>query len=116
LSTATEPLGRARQRLAEGAEEVLAEIIPELRIDPETMFRFPAGQNKIDLYAYKYNLPDWAEMRGPTTLDSSSGRSIMRPRTAPLDRQWTRLYALLETSHTFRCVVLLELYIHVQLF
>lgn len=49
----------ARQRLAEVADEVLAEIVVEMGIDSETMFRFPPGQGKIDLYANKYNIPDW---------------------------------------------------------
>lgn len=48
----------ARQRLADVAEVVLAEIIAEMRIDPEMMFRFPAGQDKIDLYANRYHLPE----------------------------------------------------------
>jgi hypothetical protein len=49
----------ARQRLALVADEVLAEIVAEMGIDPDTMFRFPTDQDKIDLYANKYNIPDW---------------------------------------------------------
>ena len=49
----------ARQRLAELAEETLAELMAEMGIDPETMFRLPPDQVKIDLYANKNNLPDW---------------------------------------------------------
>ena len=49
----------ARQRLAALAEEVYVEVIDEMSVDPDTTFRFPADQDKIDLYANKYNIPDW---------------------------------------------------------
>ncbi len=41
----------ARERLGTLAEEVWGEIIDEMGLDPATMFTFPAGQDKIDLYA-----------------------------------------------------------------
>jgi hypothetical protein len=41
----------ARQRLGTLAEQVWGEIIDEMGLDPATMFTFPAGQDKIDLYA-----------------------------------------------------------------
>jgi hypothetical protein len=41
----------ARERLGTLAEEVWGEIIDEMNLDPATMFTFPAGQDKIDLYA-----------------------------------------------------------------
>jgi hypothetical protein len=46
----------ARQRLAAIAEEVLVEVVDEMGVDPGTMFRFPADQDKIDLYANRYNV------------------------------------------------------------
>ncbi len=46
----------ARQRLASLAEEVLVEVVDEMGVDPQTMFRFPANQDKIDLYANRYNV------------------------------------------------------------
>ena len=46
----------ARQRLAALAEEVLLEVVDEMGVDPATMFRFPADQEKIDLYANRYNV------------------------------------------------------------
>lgn len=46
----------ARQRLASIAEQVLVEVIDEMGVDPATMFRFPASQDKIDLYANRYNV------------------------------------------------------------
>ncbi len=46
----------ARQRLASLAEEVLVEVVDEMGVDPGTMFRFPADQVKIDLYANRYNI------------------------------------------------------------
>lgn len=49
----------ARQRLARLAEDVLAETVTEMGIDPDTVFRFPPDQDKIDLYANRYNEPDW---------------------------------------------------------
>jgi len=45
-----------RQRLASLAEEVYIEVIDEMGVDPATMFRFPADQEKIDLYANRYNV------------------------------------------------------------
>jgi hypothetical protein len=41
---------RARQRLAALAEDVLVDVVDEMGVDPATMFRFPAGQDKIDIY------------------------------------------------------------------
>jgi len=46
----------ARQRLASLAEEVLVEVVEEMGVDPHTMFRFPANQDKIDLSANRYNV------------------------------------------------------------
>lgn len=46
---------KARQRLAALAEEVLVEVVDEMGVDPATMFRFPAGQDKIDIYASRYH-------------------------------------------------------------
>jgi hypothetical protein len=40
---------KARQRLAALAEEVLVEVIDEMGVDPATMFRFPASQDRIDI-------------------------------------------------------------------
>ena len=49
----------AKQALAEVAEEVLVETITEMGVDPETMFRFPPGQDRIHIYANRNNQPDW---------------------------------------------------------
>lgn len=46
----------ARQQLADLAEEVLVEVVDEMGVDPEKMFRFPADQDKIDLYANRYHV------------------------------------------------------------
>ena len=46
---------KARQRLAALAEEVLVEVVDEMGVDPATMFRFPPGQDKIDIYASRYH-------------------------------------------------------------
>jgi hypothetical protein len=47
---------KARQRVAALAEEVLVEVVDEMGVDPATMFRFPAGQDKIDIYASRYHV------------------------------------------------------------
>jgi len=57
----------ARQRLAALAEEVLVEVVDEMGVDPATMFRYPAGQDKIDLYANRYNILEGGGGRGRTT-------------------------------------------------
>jgi hypothetical protein len=50
----------ARQKLAEIGEELLVVLKADFEIDPETMFRFPAGQSKLHIYAYKNHSPqDW---------------------------------------------------------
>jgi hypothetical protein len=54
----------ARQRLAALAEEVLLEVVDEMGVDPATMFRFPADQEKIDLYANRYNVVEGGGARG----------------------------------------------------
>ena len=54
----------ARQRLASVAEEVLVEVVDQMGVDPATMFRFPADQGKIDLYANRYNLLEGGGARG----------------------------------------------------
>ncbi|MFH2071670.1 MAG: hypothetical protein ABIJ75_02340 [Actinomycetota bacterium] len=46
----------ARERLGVLAEEVWAEVIDVMGFDPATMFRFPQGQDKIDLYANRYHV------------------------------------------------------------
>jgi hypothetical protein len=45
-----------RRRLASLAEEVYDEVIVELGVDPASMFTFPGDQQKIDLYANRYNV------------------------------------------------------------
>lgn len=47
---------QARRRLADLAEDVLAEAVDEMGVDPATMFRFPAEQDKIDIFANRYNV------------------------------------------------------------
>ncbi|MDH4177021.1 MAG: hypothetical protein OEV72_05525 [Thermoleophilia bacterium] len=46
----------ARQQLAAIAEEVLVEVVDEMGVDPATMFRYPASQDKIDIYASRYHV------------------------------------------------------------
>lgn len=46
---------RARERLATLAEGALVDVVDEMGVDPATMFRFPAGQDKIDIYASRYH-------------------------------------------------------------
>ena len=43
----------ARQSVAEIGEEILAELIAEFGIGEDEMFRFPPGQDKIHIYAYR---------------------------------------------------------------
>ena len=38
----------ARERLASLAEDVYAEVIDEMDVDPASMFKFPADQKKVD--------------------------------------------------------------------
>lgn len=50
----------ARETLASVAEKVLVEVITEFEIIPEEMLRFPPGQDKIHIYAYKnYHPKEW---------------------------------------------------------
>jgi hypothetical protein len=58
---------KARQRVAALAEEVLAEVVDEMGVDPATMFRFPAGQDKIDIYASRYHVIERAGVTGGAT-------------------------------------------------
>lgn len=43
----------ARQELAEIGESLLAVLIEDFDIDPATMFKWPAGQERLHIYAYK---------------------------------------------------------------
>jgi hypothetical protein len=45
----------SRQRLGSLAEEVWREVIDVMGLEPASMFTFPAGQDKIDLYATRYH-------------------------------------------------------------
>ncbi len=47
----------ARQSVAEIGEELLTELVAEFGIVKDEMFRFPPGQEKIDIYAYKNRYP-----------------------------------------------------------
>jgi len=58
---------KARQRLAALAEEVLVEVVDEMGVDPATMFRFPAGQDKIDIYASRYHVIERGGLKGGAT-------------------------------------------------
>jgi len=53
----------AREALANVAEDLLAELIVEFGIVPESMFRFPPNQKKIHIYAYKSYYPQQWGMR-----------------------------------------------------
>ena len=54
----------ARQRLAVLAEDVYVEVIEEMGVDPATMFHYPADQDRIDLYANRYNVLEGGGARG----------------------------------------------------
>jgi len=43
----------ARQKLAEIAEGLMETLIADFGIDPETMFKWPAGQSKLHIYTYR---------------------------------------------------------------
>ena len=58
---------KARQRLAALADEVLVEVVDEMGVDPATMFRFPAGQDKIDIYASRYHVIERGGLSGGAT-------------------------------------------------
>lgn len=45
-----------RQRLASLAEEVYDEVIEEFGVDPASMFTFPGDQQKVDIYANRFNV------------------------------------------------------------
>ncbi|UCC43382.1 MAG: hypothetical protein JSU65_09565, partial [Candidatus Zixiibacteriota bacterium] len=47
----------ARRSVAEIAEDVLRELTHRLGIDGEASFRYPPGQSKIHIYAYKNRYP-----------------------------------------------------------
>jgi len=50
----------ARRTLADIAEELLVVLKNDFGIDPETMFRFPAGQSKLHIYVYQnYSPRSW---------------------------------------------------------
>ncbi|MDH3292186.1 MAG: hypothetical protein OEO20_11120 [Gemmatimonadota bacterium] len=51
---------QARQQLADIAEDALADLKARFGIAGDAMFRFPAGQQKIHIYAYKtYTPTEW---------------------------------------------------------
>ena len=54
----------ARERLASLAEDVYAEVIDEMDVDPASMFKFPRDQRKVDLYANRYNVLEGGGARG----------------------------------------------------
>ncbi|MGE5691574.1 MAG: hypothetical protein ACM33B_13555, partial [Pseudomonadota bacterium] len=58
---------KARQRIAALAEEVLVEVVDEMGVDPATMFRFPASQDKIDIYATRYRVIERGGLVGGAT-------------------------------------------------
>lgn len=50
----------SREKLASIGESLLASLRQDFAIDSDTLFRFPPGQSKIDIYAYKDHYePDW---------------------------------------------------------
>lgn len=51
---------QARQQLADIAEDALAELQAQFGISGNAVFRFPSGQQKIDIYTYKtYTPTEW---------------------------------------------------------
>jgi len=52
-----------RESLANVAEGLLAELIVEFEIAPESMFQFPPKQDKIHIYAYRNHYPQQWGMR-----------------------------------------------------
>ncbi len=73
----------ARARLASLAEDVYAEVVDEMGVDPAAMFRFPPDQEKIDLYANRYNVLEGGGARGYYagaiiwSFDNESGQGNM---------------------------------------
>jgi len=50
----------ARQKLAEIGEDLLVLLKEQFELGSDSLFRFPAGQSKIHMYAYKDRAPqDW---------------------------------------------------------
>lgn len=43
----------ARKTLAEIGENLLVELVDDFQIDPMTMFKWPVGQSKLHIYAYR---------------------------------------------------------------
>jgi len=54
----------ARKKLGEIAEELMARVIEDFEVDPATMFKWPPGQNKLHIYAYRNHMVQWFGGKG----------------------------------------------------
>jgi hypothetical protein len=54
----------ARRTLAEIAEGLWATLVVDFEIDPATMFKWPPGQTKLHIYAYRDHFVDWFGGKG----------------------------------------------------
>ena len=75
----------ARREVATVAEEVWAEVLDEFSVEPE-MLKFPEGQTKIDLFAYRDpNLQD-------CTACADYGYLVIYSLDHPHETTWARAY------------------------
>jgi hypothetical protein len=54
----------ARRTLAEITENLVTTLVEDFHIDPATMFRWPPGQTKLHVYAYRDHFVDWFGGKG----------------------------------------------------
>jgi len=54
----------SRQKLAEITESLVTTLVEDFEIDPATMFKWPPGQTKLHVYAYRDHFVDWFGGKG----------------------------------------------------
>jgi len=54
----------SRQKLAEITENLVTTLVEDFEIDPATMFKWPPGQTKLHVYAYRDHFVDWFGGKG----------------------------------------------------
>lgn len=54
----------SRRKLAEITEGLVTTLVEDFQIDPATMFKWPPGQTKLHVYAYRDHFVDWFGGKG----------------------------------------------------
>lgn len=54
----------SRQKLAEITEDLMTGLVADFQMDPATMFKWPPGQSKLHVYAYRDHFVDWFGGKG----------------------------------------------------